>query len=288
MGQPFPARAWGVEHLTPRERMLKVLDAGVRPVRRRGDPRARWSTSSSGRRERGAPRRLGTPPAAREVRARPLRPPARRRRGRRAHRRRRRVPCGRRGGAACLDHAAVEHRASGCRRRRRADPPARPRTAPLRRGHRRPRSRRRTARSSRRPPRPTSRSSACRRRTSSAPRCSRTSSTRARSTSPTRRSRTCARSRHPCPPWSTCSSTGPAILTPFAGAAAAIVANYGASAEPCSTCSLGDARPEGWLPFDLPSSMAAVEANRARRAVRHGRPAVPVRARPALRGLTAT
>lgn len=28
-GQPFPARAWGVEDLTPRERMLKVLDAGV-------------------------------------------------------------------------------------------------------------------------------------------------------------------------------------------------------------------------------------------------------------------
>lgn len=28
-GQPFPARAWGVEHLTPRERMLKVLDAGA-------------------------------------------------------------------------------------------------------------------------------------------------------------------------------------------------------------------------------------------------------------------
>jgi beta-glucosidase len=29
MGQAFPARAWGVEHLTPRERMIKVLDAGV-------------------------------------------------------------------------------------------------------------------------------------------------------------------------------------------------------------------------------------------------------------------
>ncbi len=28
-GQPFPARAWGVEHLTPRERMLKVIEAGV-------------------------------------------------------------------------------------------------------------------------------------------------------------------------------------------------------------------------------------------------------------------
>ncbi|PCE13420.1 beta-glucosidase [Microbacterium sp. SZ1] len=28
-GQPFPARAWGVEHLSPRERMRKVLDAGA-------------------------------------------------------------------------------------------------------------------------------------------------------------------------------------------------------------------------------------------------------------------
>lgn len=29
MGQPFPARAWGVEHLSPRERIVKVLDAGA-------------------------------------------------------------------------------------------------------------------------------------------------------------------------------------------------------------------------------------------------------------------
>ncbi|WP_419703058.1 glycoside hydrolase family 3 protein [Promicromonospora sp. NFX87] len=28
-GEPFPARAWGVEHLSPRERMVKVLEAGV-------------------------------------------------------------------------------------------------------------------------------------------------------------------------------------------------------------------------------------------------------------------
>lgn len=28
-GAPFPARAWGVEHLTPRERVAKVLDAGA-------------------------------------------------------------------------------------------------------------------------------------------------------------------------------------------------------------------------------------------------------------------
>ena len=29
MGAPFPARAWGVEHLTPAERMAKILDAGA-------------------------------------------------------------------------------------------------------------------------------------------------------------------------------------------------------------------------------------------------------------------
>lgn len=29
MGQPFPARAWGVEHLSPRERMIKVIEAGA-------------------------------------------------------------------------------------------------------------------------------------------------------------------------------------------------------------------------------------------------------------------
>ncbi|EIC06626.1 glycoside hydrolase family 3 domain protein [Microbacterium laevaniformans OR221] len=29
MGTPFPARAWGVEHLTPAERMAKILDAGA-------------------------------------------------------------------------------------------------------------------------------------------------------------------------------------------------------------------------------------------------------------------
>lgn len=29
MGQPFPARAWGVEHLSPAERIVKILDAGA-------------------------------------------------------------------------------------------------------------------------------------------------------------------------------------------------------------------------------------------------------------------
>ena len=51
-------------------------------------------------------------------------------------------------------------------------------------------------------------------------------------------------------------------ITPFAGDVAAIVANYGASARALLDVLLGDARPEGSLPFDLPSSMAAVEANR--------------------------
>lgn len=54
----------------------------------------------------------------------------------------------------------------------------------------------------------------------------------------------------------------PAILTPFAGHVSAIVANYGASARALLDVLVGDARPQGSLPFDLPSSMAAVEANR--------------------------
>ena len=54
----------------------------------------------------------------------------------------------------------------------------------------------------------------------------------------------------------------PAILTPIAGEVAAIVANYGANARALLDVLVGDARPEGSLPFDLPSSMAAVEASR--------------------------
>lgn len=54
----------------------------------------------------------------------------------------------------------------------------------------------------------------------------------------------------------------PAILTPFVGDAAAIVANYGASARAVLDVLTGAAAPLGRLPFDLPSSMAAVEASR--------------------------
>ncbi len=54
----------------------------------------------------------------------------------------------------------------------------------------------------------------------------------------------------------------PAILTPFVDAASAIVVNYGASGAALLDVLFGVAEPEGNLPFDLPSSMAAVEANR--------------------------
>ncbi|GAA1055010.1 beta-glucosidase [Agromyces luteolus] len=54
----------------------------------------------------------------------------------------------------------------------------------------------------------------------------------------------------------------PAILTPFAGDVAALVANYGANPRAVLDVLFGEATPKGRLPFDLPRSMAAVEANR--------------------------
>jgi len=54
----------------------------------------------------------------------------------------------------------------------------------------------------------------------------------------------------------------PAILTPIVDAPAAIVADYGANAMALLDVLTGAARPLGKLPFDLPSSMAAVEASR--------------------------
>ena len=53
----------------------------------------------------------------------------------------------------------------------------------------------------------------------------------------------------------------PAILTPFVDEAVAIVANYGASPTALLDVLTGADQPRGALPFDLPSSMAAVEAN---------------------------
>ena len=54
----------------------------------------------------------------------------------------------------------------------------------------------------------------------------------------------------------------PAILTPFVDEVAAIVANWGANPRAVLDVLTGAAEPKGRLPFDLPSSMAAVEANR--------------------------
>lgn len=54
----------------------------------------------------------------------------------------------------------------------------------------------------------------------------------------------------------------PAILTPFVDELAALTGNWGANARALLDVLTGAAEPEGKLPFELPSSMAAVEANR--------------------------
>jgi beta-glucosidase len=55
----------------------------------------------------------------------------------------------------------------------------------------------------------------------------------------------------------------PAVLTHLAGAAAALLGSYGSSDEAFLDIVFGAALPEGSLPFDLPRSMAAVEASRS-------------------------
>ncbi|MCM3658028.1 glycoside hydrolase family 3 C-terminal domain-containing protein [Agromyces mediolanus] len=54
----------------------------------------------------------------------------------------------------------------------------------------------------------------------------------------------------------------PAILTPIVDGLAALTGNWGASPRAVLDVLTGAAEPKGKLPFDLPSSMAAVEANR--------------------------
>ena len=54
----------------------------------------------------------------------------------------------------------------------------------------------------------------------------------------------------------------PAILAPFLESASAVVANWGASPEALLDVLTGAFSPRGRLPFDLPSSMRAVEASR--------------------------
>ena len=53
-----------------------------------------------------------------------------------------------------------------------------------------------------------------------------------------------------------------AILQPLVEAAAAVTANRGAKAGPLLDVLTGTARATGKLPFDVPRSMAAVEASR--------------------------
>ncbi|MER7705370.1 glycoside hydrolase family 3 N-terminal domain-containing protein [Kitasatospora sp. NPDC097605] len=55
----------------------------------------------------------------------------------------------------------------------------------------------------------------------------------------------------------------PAILTGLAGCAASLTVNFGAAESAFVKVLFGEERPQGSLPFDLPSSMAAVEASRS-------------------------
>jgi beta-glucosidase len=55
----------------------------------------------------------------------------------------------------------------------------------------------------------------------------------------------------------------PAVLTDLAGNAAAVLGSYGSSDEAFLDIVFGEAQPAGSLPFDLPRSMAAVEASRS-------------------------
>ncbi|KAH8883539.1 glycosyl hydrolase family 3 N terminal domain-containing protein [Thozetella sp. PMI_491] len=55
----------------------------------------------------------------------------------------------------------------------------------------------------------------------------------------------------------------PAIMPELASSATALMVSYGSSSEAFLDVVLGKAAPEGRLPFDLPSSMSAVEASRS-------------------------
>jgi len=54
----------------------------------------------------------------------------------------------------------------------------------------------------------------------------------------------------------------PAVLTPFNDLDIALIASFGSNARAVLDVAVGDASPGGRLPFDLPRSMAAVEASR--------------------------
>ncbi|QCQ16826.1 glycoside hydrolase family 3 protein [Microbacterium sp. RG1] len=69
----------------------------------------------------------------------------------------------------------------------------------------------------------------------------------------------------------------PAILTPFVADAAAIVVDYGSSPRAVIEALTGRVRPEGRLPVELPRSMAAVRASREDVPSDTGDPLFPVR-----------
>ena len=91
MGQPMPARAWGVEHLSELDRAQKIIDAGCDQFGGESRPELVVELVRSGRVSRGPDRPVGAAAAAGEVRARPVRPALPRRRPRGGHHRSRRL-----------------------------------------------------------------------------------------------------------------------------------------------------------------------------------------------------
>jgi len=69
----------------------------------------------------------------------------------------------------------------------------------------------------------------------------------------------------------------PAILTPLRDKARALIANFGVSDAALIDVLTGRARPEGKLPFELPSSMDAVRAQRSDVPHDSARPLYPFR-----------
>ena len=112
--QVLPARAWGVEHLDPHERMERIIAAGADQFGGEECVDVLLDLVAQGRVTGVPDRRVGPAPAGREVPPRAVRRPVRRRGRGVAHRGSRRLPGRRLRGTGPLGHRAHQ-RQHGCR-----------------------------------------------------------------------------------------------------------------------------------------------------------------------------
>ena len=112
--QVLPARAWGVEHLDPHQRMERIIAAGADQFGGEECVDVLLDLVAQGRVTRVPDRRVRPPAAGREVPSRAVRRPVRRRRRGVAHRGSRRLPGRRPRGTGPLGHRAHQ-RQHGCR-----------------------------------------------------------------------------------------------------------------------------------------------------------------------------